>query len=196
MAHGAILGFTMAAAGMLLTAWMQPHPAQDNPPKAKAQQPIAATQPATTQPASAPRTMRKPEQVEIIESLLRDRQRSSPILPQDPQAAVGAEVTTTQPAGAAEGPGLLADGATLVERPGRMVVEDGKPRFVFYAGADEPKLHTMDILPNQLLEALEREVQRGSSEFVISAEVTRYQGRNYLLLRKILRRVGHGNLAP
>jgi hypothetical protein len=189
MTHVAALGMVLVAATeVLLLAGDQQKPPTPRRP--------VASQPATTQPASAPRTMRKPQQAEIIENLLRERERSSLILPQEPQAVVGQELAASQPSSDRGTPGLLADGTTVVERPGQLAVEEGRPRFVFYAEGDEPKLRTMEILPNHLLEAMEREAQGGRSEFVISGEVMRYKGRNYVLLRKVLRRVGHGNLAP
>jgi len=46
------------------------------------------------------------------------------------------------------------------------------------------------------LEVMENEFETGVTEFVVTAELTRYRDRNYLLLRKCQRRISHGNLAP
>ena len=189
MMHVAALGIVLVTAAEVLPLAGD----QQNPPTPR--RPVAS-QPATTQPTSAPRTLRKPQQADIIENLLRERERSSLIVPQEPQAAGEQGLAASRPSADSAALGLLSDGTALVERPGRFAIEEGRPRFVFYAEGDEPKLRTMEALPNQLLEAVEREEGAGRSEFVISAEVTLYKGSNYLLLRKVVRRVNHGNLAP
>jgi hypothetical protein len=182
----AIFGLTGGLA--VWVAGAQEMPAQDE----RAVREQAGT---TTQPA-APRTLRRPEQAEIIQNLLRDREPSIMIVPQDPEAVIGQRVPTTQPVGAAQEPTLLVDGAIVVERPGRLLYENGEPIFAFFSLDAGPQLNAMQLLPNQLLEAVEREAKLGSSEFVISGRVTRYRGDNYLLLLKALRRVENGNLAP
>lgn len=152
------------------------------------------TQPAT-RPADSAATLRKPAQAVILKGLLGRTERPTPIRPQDPQAPGGG--ATTRSAGVdSEGQPLLIEGTLLVERPGRLLHDDGRARFVFQVDADSPVARSMEILPNQLLEAMEREARGGFTEFIVTAEVTRYNDRYYLMLRKILRRVGHGNLGP
>ncbi|MBU0638221.1 MAG: hypothetical protein KKB50_05090 [Planctomycetes bacterium] len=151
----------------------------------------SATQ-ATTKPAPPP-TLRKPEQAQILEQLIRERDRPEPILPQSERAE---GLVSDNGVGPSEAGGLLLDGTTLVERPGRFVRLGDRAEFVFRPRTGEDRTVRMEILENRLLEAMEAEVEKGTTEFVISAEVTRYQGRNYLLLRKLLKRVGHGNLGP
>lgn len=146
-------------------------------------------------PASAPaspRTLRRPEQAEIIQDLLRQRDKAGVILPQDPQEGQSSGAVR---AATADDSGLLPEGTILVERPGRLVSDGGRPMFVFLTSATGGRPQSMELLPCQLLEALERESARGS-EFTVSGEVTRYRGRNYLLLLKVLHRVNHGNLSP
>ncbi|MFH1746452.1 MAG: hypothetical protein ABIG44_05340 [Planctomycetota bacterium] len=152
--------------------------------------------PATTQPTSAPATHRRPSQAKIIENLLRDREKVKTILPQAPQSSVNTDVTSIQPFADQSDQNLLPDGTMLVERPGRLVREDGKSMFVFHSDTGTPQLQTMEILPNGFLEAMERRAEYGNAEFVISCEVTRYRNRNFVLLTKILQRVQHGNLRP
>jgi hypothetical protein len=151
------------------------------------------TQP-TSRPAEAPSTLRKPAQAVILKGLLGRTERPTPIQPQDPQTPGGgpARAADVDP----DGQPLLLEGTLLVERPGRLVHEAGQAKFVFHVDADSSVTRTMEILPNQLLEAMEREAQAGFTEFIVTAELTRYKDRNYLMLRKILRRVGHGNLGP
>jgi hypothetical protein len=167
--------------------------AQETPATIPPAEPEVA--PSTTQPV-APRSLRRPEQTEIIQNLLRDREPSIMIVPQDPEAVIGDRVPTTRPVGEAYEPLLLVDGAIVVERPGRLLYEEGTPVFAFFTLEAGPQLKAMELLPNQLLEAVEREAKLGSPEFVISGRVTRYRGKNYLLLLKALRRVEHGNFAP
>ncbi len=148
----------------------------------------AASQP-TTQTAE-PRTFRKPPQAELLRDLLRQEQ-ARPIQPRisaEEQAATAAEERRDEL--------LLVDGTSLVERAGRLAFEDSVPYFLFSLGGDPPQDLKLRLLPNKLLETMEREHEAGFTEFVISAEVTSYRGENYLFLRKVLRRVGHGNLGP
>jgi hypothetical protein len=154
-----------------------------------------ASQPANSQPSTRPAetagTLRKPTQASILKGLLRQAERPEPIRPVEP---------TTAPAGGvahgADGQPLFLEGTMLVERRGRLIHEDGRAKFVLYADVSSPAPRTLEIIPSQLLEAMEREGRAGFSEFIVTAEVTRYKDRNYLILRKILRRVGHGNLGP
>jgi hypothetical protein len=155
-----------------------------------------ATKPAETQPASQPAgtTLRNPEQIEILKNLLNRQDRAMPVRPQ-PAQKPGQEAPTSQ-ATDAEGHPLLLEGTFLSERPGRLVREEGRAKFVCYIDGGGQAPRAIEILESQLLEAMEREAEAGFSEFIVSGEVTRYRGRNYLLLRKILRRVDNGNLGP
>jgi hypothetical protein len=152
-----------------------------------------ATKPAESQPATQPAdsSLRRPQQVEVLKGLLGRQDRAAPVRP-EPQKR-GPE---SAPSAGADGQGLLLEGAFLSERSGRLVHEGGRAKFVFNVDGAGQSPRSIDILENQLLEAMEREAESGFGDFIISAEVTRYQGRNFLLLRKILRRVDHGNLGP
>lgn len=154
----------------------------------------AATQPAS-RPAEAPSSLREPAQANILKGLLGRHERPRPILP---QSARDAEADTETAAGALDPDGqpLLLEGTFLIERPGRLVNVEGRPSFVLQVEGEDQGVRTVELCPNQLLEAMEREAASGFTDFIISAEVTRYRSRNYLLLRKILRRVDHGNLGP
>ncbi len=169
--------------GALLAVGVGLRPALGQEPPA----PGTTTQPATTTPPEQS-TLRKPDEAAILKNLLRQQDRATPILPAGP-----AEATSQASRG---GPQLLLEGTFLMERPARLIYEGDQPQLAIQADVGAPKLETMTVLENQLLEMMEREAQAGFTEFVVSAEVTRYRGRNYLLLRKVLRRVGHGNLSP
>jgi len=160
--------------------------------------PLAEPQgPPATQPASQPSRWsprRHPVQAEIYEQLLRDAERMSarPIFPVDPR--------TGRPAGGAEQTnvlGLLPEGTVLVDRKGRLVRSGTRAEFQFDPGnAPEGAATSMEILRNGLLELMETEAASGVTEFVITAEVTRYRETNYLLLRKCQRALAQGNIGP
>lgn len=148
----------------------------------------------TSQPVEAQATLRKPVQAEILRSLLGRQEHPKPIRPQVP---ADGDAEDGQALGIGpDGQALLLDGTYLTERPGRLVHEGGRPKFVLQTEDGSRPSRTLELLPNQLLEALEREAEAGFTEFIVSGEVTRYNERNFLLLRKILRRVDHGNLSP
>lgn len=158
--------------------------------------PAAPADPPTTQPMTQPTTpnLRRPVQVEILEQLLREREAPKPILPTKPDAPSD---RTLRPDGTVT-PGLMLDGAVVVSRPGRLIRNADRSEFTFVTDDVAAGLSskTLPLLPNQLLEAMEQQAERGVTEFEITAEVTRYRGQNFLLLRKVLRRVSNGNLAP
>lgn len=155
-----------------------------------------ATQPVASQPASQPTEStrpRSPTQARILEELLRatEPRQTKPILP-DASDHAGGE--STQARG---GPPLLLDGTAISERLGRLVRSGDRSEFHFSPGTlgeDAPLV--MEFNKNALLEAMETEAAAGVEEFIISAEVSRYHGANYLLLRKFRRQVSHGNLSP
>ncbi len=90
---------------------------------------------------------------------------------------------------------MLLDQSMIFDRPARLVVENGRPMLVLtLEGSNRPR--RLQLLRNQMLEAMERESQAGFREFTVTVEVTRYQGENYALIRKLLRRVDNGNLGP
>ncbi len=157
--------------------------------------PQPASRPTQTQPATRPTdsnpTLRKPAQVEILKNLLRQQDRPTPI---QSQTSPGRPDST--PGLGSDGRPLLAEGTFLVERPGRLMREGGRAKFVFHVNGESEASRSMPVLESQLLESMEREAEAGFSEFIVSAEVTRYRGTNYLLLRKVLRRTEHGNLSP
>lgn len=149
------------------------------------QSPTPTSQPAASAPTV---TSRKPAQIEIYQDLIREREGPAPILPQKSAGGNGA--------GSALRLELLAEGQVLVERPGRYVRLDGVPYFIFEpTEPGKPELR-LEILRNQMLELMQREALAGNADFIVSAEVTRFESRNYVLVRKLLRRVRHGNVGP
>lgn len=168
-------------------AWLGGAAAQQSQPADSA--PSASAAPASTETDSR----RTPKQLEILRELLRERERPAPIIPSRHRAAAARR--PGQPLDAPLDPNALPDGAMIVERSARLVVEDGLPRLVLtLQGETQPR--SMQLNRNEWLEALERAAAEGTQEFVVTAEVTLYRGRNYLILRKVLERLSNGNLTP
>lgn len=172
---GMICAFSIAACCVLATA-------QDAASSAGLPQDVRAE----TQPATPSRdTQRRPGQAEVLESLLR-RERSAPIFPTDRE---GAGVTPDRD-------GLLLDGDILRDRPGRISRTGDRTEFVLIPDEGHGSPQSFPLLENQWLELMEEQADLGFTQFRISAEITRYRGQNYLLLRKVLRVVENRNLAP
>ena len=154
-----------------------------------------ATRP-TSQPVTSPAVQTKPSrptQARIYEELLQDveRPRANPILSREP----GKEGDTTTSKVAVDG--LLLEGTTLFERAGRLVRLEGRSEFQFTSGnAKAGGPQAMEILKSGLLEQMEDESDLGVKEFVITAEVMRYRGRNLILLHKYRRQINNGNVSP
>jgi hypothetical protein len=136
--------------------------------------------------------LRRPFQDDILRSLLKDREaaqtipRQDPGMPAQPPVMLGSQREIS---------GLMPDGTSIVERPGRFY-RTGEQRMIELRLSGGKRRISLEVLPNALLEAVEREVAKGVSEFTISGELTRYGTQNYLLLRKVVQRVDNGNLAP
>jgi len=145
-------------------------------------------------PDGAAAPSRKPLQDEILRKLLQSQEAPRLIGPTDPSRSEASDPGDELQAASPSSP-LLLEGTLIVDRPGRVLLSDGKAEFTFLL-PDTQRTLTMELERNSLREALEREAQAGASEFVVTAEVTRYRGRNYLVLRKVVQRVNNGNLTP
>ena len=150
---------------------------------------------AESQPTSAPaRVMpRSPAQARILQELLRGTERPhQPIISRDPQAEEPGESTRPSVRG-----GLLLEGEIITDVAGRLVRAGERSEFHFISGGPvDGAPSVMEFNHNGLLEAMEIETENGIEGFVISAEVTRYRGKNYLNLLRYQRQRSHGNLAP
>ena len=97
--------------------------------------------------------------------------------------------------GAASGT-LMPDGSPFVRRPGRLIQQGSWWTFVFESDhPDHPEV-PLRLLPNENLGLMIDAAVRGQSGlvFIVSGEVTRFEGRNYLLARAAMRRIDPGNL--
>jgi hypothetical protein len=150
---------------------------------------------ATSQPAKEQQdqpALRRPEQQSIYEKLIREKEeRRRPLLP------TKRETESASPAATAESEAMLLEGDVIVDRSGVLIREGGVSFFEFDAiSGEDGGLARMEILKNQLLERMESISPGEGVKFEISAEITRYRGRNYLFIKKVSVRVGHGNLSP
>lgn len=181
----------------LLTAQDSPSakPADPAPPaEAKKDEPAKteAKSDGAESPEPAPRSTepRLPNEAQerVLQGLLRDQSRR-PIPRRVPE--------TGQPADTpgADDRALLLEGQMLVMRQGRLETLSDRAEFHFY-NADESGLAMIELLPNQTREFMERLYESGITEFVITGEIQRYRGKNYLLVRKADPHRGNGNLAP
>ena len=92
----------------------------------------------------------------------------------------------------------LAENHMVANRVGRIAYDPDSRYWLFAFEADTQSLAEPPIalLPAQLLEIVEKTLQKNSQpvKFRISGQVTRYQNKNYLLLRKLLIVLDRGNL--
>ncbi|MBN2446664.1 MAG: hypothetical protein JXO22_08060 [Phycisphaerae bacterium] len=150
------------------------------------------SQPAVSEDEHSGRTTRKPFEDAILRELLKDADRPRLINPEDPDSM------TAAPTGATPEPtdsSLMLEGTIIVERPATLSKSDERTELTFKL-SDGKRTVTMELLPNSLLELAETAAVAGVDEFIISGEVTRYHGRNYMILRKVVHRLDHGNLSP
>ena len=91
--------------------------------------------------------------------------------------------------------GVMPDGAMLVNRPGRMIRQGDWWSFAFESDRPEYPEPPMRLLPSQSVQLMLRASERGNVGlvFLISGEVTLFDGENYLLPRVAMRRIGSGN---
>ncbi|UCG15565.1 MAG: hypothetical protein JSV19_09750 [Phycisphaerales bacterium] len=169
-------------------------PANDAEPEAAPQEPpTEADQPAVKpdQPPADGTPPSAPSAEEVIKAFEQDRPRNVAIPPVSTTAAAAkpADQEGKRP------PTRYPDGYLLIDRAGR-VRQDGQWwTFVFESDSPSFEEPPMKLLPNRMLERAVFEV-RGAPNivFIVSGEITDYQGENFMLLRKLLRRRDLGNL--
>lgn len=155
---------------------------------AQTEKPISASQPAS-QPASAPAGGLSPEQANVLKDLLRAVDRPAMTAPEP--------IRSSAPSPAARrDESLQGEGTVIVERVGRLIRSSERSEFKFSSPDSAALTQPLELLPNSWLEFMEKEAEAGASEFIITADVTRYRGRNFLLIRSYRRQVSHGNLSP
>ncbi len=147
-----------------------------------------ASQPA--QDAGTGRSGRRtPTQIRIMRQLIAEKERRRPIVPPSrPGRDGGGDADGAQR--------LLVEGTTLTNRQGRLIREAEGAFFEFAALEGEGSPRRLQINRNGLLELMEELAAIGTARFTVSAEVSVYRGRNYLLIRHAVLRVSNGNISP
>lgn len=147
-----------------------------------------------------PEPRREPSPSEILRELTKQGKSERPVIAPTAPGRIEQRTVSDEalPENAIRPPTrkLLPDGYRIVDRPGRLVREGDYWVFSFEdrgQGAPEPPIR---LLPNRLLEDMERFSAGGTKPtvFVISGEATEYHNVNYLLLQKLLTRPDLGNL--
>ncbi len=166
------VAMALVVAGASLTLWA-------------AQAPQAATAP-TTQPADPEAAAEA-----LIEQLLEEQAPGRPVLaPAQPQTRPVDDFEAALPGQAIEELPPPA-GGLVVDRVGRLVIDGTSEwgRFHFESERGVLREPPLRLLPNRLLEAMERlsdQGRRPGTKFRVSGEVTEYRGQRYLLLRKLI----------
>lgn len=146
-----------------------------------------------SQPARGAATKRSgrrtPSQLQVIRQLIAEKERRRPI------------VAPSRPGRSDVGDGeraqkLLVEGTTLTSRQGRLIRETEASYFEFVALEGEGSPRRLRINRNGLLELMEELATNGTDRFTVSAEVSVYRGRNYLLIRHAISQVDNGNISP
>lgn len=145
-----------------------------------------ASRPAASAPANEPR---RPIQTRVLEELIRQAERPPTVLSNTPGGTANSDASL---------PALyVPENEEIVqERKARYVLAGNRPELHLEVASDENLPSVMPINPNGWLELMERDVAAGSSEFVVTVEISRYRGQSYATLRKVRRPLPNGNLAP
>jgi len=91
---------------------------------------------------------------------------------------------------------LILDGAPLANCAGRVIRRGQWWSLTFESDRPQAPQPPLKLLPNQVVEMMVRTAERGASGlvFVVSGDVTLFEGENYLLARAATRRMDLGNL--
>lgn len=144
---------------------------------------------ATTRPTEA----REPTAEEVVQQLM----QSAPRAVRMPERR--ADVTVSVPTGpdgrADDGP-RWPEETMLIDQVGRVLPADSGYQFVFEDRGSAATSRPIRVLPSRLLESALAASGAGTRGvvFIVTGEITVYQGNNYLLLRKVLQRRDLGNL--
>lgn len=117
---------------------------------------------------------------DVLDALQKLRPRNEPIAP------VGSKLRGNIDARSK----LWPEGARLVGRSGRLILDDAWWTFALEPEGEAPPLR---LLPNATLEAMVRsDAPGGARRYVLSGEMTVFQGENYLLPRYAIGATGSG----
>ncbi len=93
-------------------------------------------------------------------------------------------------------PTLLPEGTAIIDRPARLLQRGRWWTLVFESDSDSNPEPPIKVLPNSNLQTMMAAAQAEPNGlvFVVSGQVTIYDGENYLLTRAVRRRMTGGNL--
>lgn len=151
--------------------------------------PAVTTRPAASAPATTSRPVTKGASADDVARLLA-RPPSKPIVPVAAPIAPSAEGPSVPPAAEPVKPG---PGRIIIHRLTRLRPPDSKGGWFKLAFESDNTLREppMPVLPNMKLERMEALSGQGETAgalFYVSGEIYAYRGRNYVLLRAIIRR--------
>jgi hypothetical protein len=182
----------MVAVGIALLALFafqaQEPGAKTGPDKPPASRPAATSaSSASSAPSSTPRD------AEVLKELIREVERQ-PVTPtRSARTPTPAATPSSDTRGRDEPP--VQEGGAVVERTGRLTRVGQAIEFRFERD-DGKGTASFQLQPNGLLEQIERDVDAGATQAVLSGEVQRYKGKSFLLTRLYRRAAQRGNLSP
>lgn len=123
-------------------------------------------------------------------SLLRSQKPDQEILsgvPASSEGGLGAEDATDR---------MIVQSVPLTQRPGRITGSGEQWLFSFESSADHPSDLPLRVLPNQQLERMISAIETSTMPlvFIVSGEITVFDGTSYLLVRASSRRISSGEL--
>ena len=133
-------------------------------------------------------TRSHPTAEELLKAFQRQRPTNKVIPPASASDRGGPSYSLPFKGGRQGGGALLPEGRALVSRSGRLVHEGRWWTFVFDPAEGEPPT---TLLPNASLEVMVRTASGSASpvKFVVSGEITVFEGADYLLVRMVRRSV-------
>ncbi len=143
-----------------------------------------------TAEATARRTLGDASAEDVLSLIREQRPRQQTILTED-------ALLTPQPGSkSAAAASLMPEGALIVNRPGRLVWQGGWWAFALESDHMDHPEPPLRLLPDQSLELMVETGIHGRTGlvFLVSGEVTAFEGENYLLPRMAMRRIDTGNL--
>ncbi len=172
--------------------WPSSSAAQADSPTTKPNEP---KDPAAIDPPNPPSTF------DILRKVMEKKRKATPAIPpsrprsdpEDPMPVTDSQPTVSPRRG--EHP-RYPEGSVISDRVGRIVKRDDGWYFVFESDKKVLREPPMRLLPNRYLQTMELCSANGTRpvKFRISAEVTDYKDKNFLLVRKVLIVHGTGNL--
>ncbi len=93
-------------------------------------------------------------------------------------------------------PSVRPEGTPIVRRPGRLIEESPWWTFVIETSSHDQGQLPLKLLPNRNVELMIENISRGAEGvvFLVSGQLTLYNGENYLHVQAVTRQVDIGNL--